>query len=436
MSKTLRWLLFFVGFMSAPAFAQVTGPPFVFTAGTVINPDEVNLNFSTIYAAACNRGGCTMTGNLLFSADNSHDIGASGTTRPRDLFLGRNAAIGGTLGVTGTSAFAAISGTNATFSGTLGVTGATTLSSTLGVSGATTLAALSATTGTFSSTLGVTGAATLTSTLAVNSTSAAAIDVAGGITAGSGNVGIIDTSGRIPAISSTYVASLSGANLTSIPETAITDGSLLARVGSTETISGTWTFSTTLATAAISATGTITATATGNTINVRPNAGADGYLTWTENAVADRWALGIDDGSGSLRGRLTNTTGATAFEWDGSGNFIQNFGVRFSSAITPSAIPGSSSTNDYDPTGFSTAFLVRISSTGASALLTGMAAQSSGSIRVLCNVGANTIQLVDDGASLAANRYQMNGSIGLAVDACAPFIYDGSSSRWRALYAF
>ncbi len=45
--------------------------------------------------------GGTLTGNLLFSTDNTRDIGASGATRPRDFFLGRNALIGGTLGVTG-----------------------------------------------------------------------------------------------------------------------------------------------------------------------------------------------------------------------------------------------------------------------------------------------------------------------------------------------
>lgn len=50
-----------------------------------------------------------------------------------------------------------------------------------------------------------------------SSTGATSIDAAGGITAGTGNVGIVDTSGRIPAISSTYFASLNGANLTSIP---------------------------------------------------------------------------------------------------------------------------------------------------------------------------------------------------------------------------
>ena len=42
----------------------------------------------------------TITSNLIFT-DATYDIGASGATRPRDLFLSRNATIGGTLAVTG-----------------------------------------------------------------------------------------------------------------------------------------------------------------------------------------------------------------------------------------------------------------------------------------------------------------------------------------------
>ncbi len=57
----------------------------------------------------------TITSNLLFT-DATYDIGASGATRPRDLFLSRNAVMGGTLGVTGAT----------TLSSTLGVTGALT----------------------------------------------------------------------------------------------------------------------------------------------------------------------------------------------------------------------------------------------------------------------------------------------------------------------
>jgi hypothetical protein len=39
----------------------------------------------------------TSVGHLLTAADNTYDIGASGATRPRDLYLGRNAIITGTL---------------------------------------------------------------------------------------------------------------------------------------------------------------------------------------------------------------------------------------------------------------------------------------------------------------------------------------------------
>lgn len=72
-----------------------------------------------------------------------------------------------------------------------------------------------------SAVLGGTGTPTF-STLTLSSTSASALDVAGGINAGSGNVGIVDTTGKVPAISSTYFSSLSGANLTGIPFSAMT----------------------------------------------------------------------------------------------------------------------------------------------------------------------------------------------------------------------
>lgn len=48
--------------------------------------------------------GGTLTGNLLFSTDNTRDIGASGATRPRDLYLGRNALVAGTLSLGSTPA--------------------------------------------------------------------------------------------------------------------------------------------------------------------------------------------------------------------------------------------------------------------------------------------------------------------------------------------
>lgn len=53
-------------------------------------------------------------------------------------------------------------------------------------------------------------------TLATSSTAAASLDVAGGINAGSGNVGIVNSTGKIPAISSTYFANLDGSALTNV----------------------------------------------------------------------------------------------------------------------------------------------------------------------------------------------------------------------------
>lgn len=49
-----------------------------------------------------------------------------------------------------------------------------------------------------------------------------ALTIAGGLTAGSGSVGIVDSTGKIPAISSTYFASLSGTNLTNLPASQLT----------------------------------------------------------------------------------------------------------------------------------------------------------------------------------------------------------------------
>jgi hypothetical protein len=72
----------------------------------------------------------------------------------------------------------------------------------------------------------------------------------------------------------------SGANLTSIPETAITDGAVLARVGGTETISGTWTFT---------AVPKVTAAAAGVIFN--QTGGTSGARNWQFYANGDQLQL-------------------------------------------------------------------------------------------------------------------------------------------------
>lgn len=71
-------------------------------------------------------------GDVIFNTDGAYDIGKAGATRPRDLFLTRNALVGGTLGVTGVTTLGtlnagAISGTTIGASGTITGTATTIL---------------------------------------------------------------------------------------------------------------------------------------------------------------------------------------------------------------------------------------------------------------------------------------------------------------------
>lgn len=179
------------------ASAQVSIPN-AFVANTRIISADVNENFTELGDKALNREGGTATGDIIFSTLIRPDVDGG-------------AAIGSAILQFSTGYFQdVVISDELTVAGNLNLTGDIVVN-----------------------------------TLTVDDTSAVSIDTAGGITAGTPSVAIIGTDGKIPALSSTYFASLTGVNLTGLLETNITDGAILARLAASETITGAWKISNT-----------------------------------------------------------------------------------------------------------------------------------------------------------------------------------------------
>ena len=83
-----------------PDYPTTSFNPATRSAGQTIAAAHVNDVQSEIRAIELALISTGLAHHLLF-VDATYDIGASGATRPRDLFLSRNATVGGTLAVTG-----------------------------------------------------------------------------------------------------------------------------------------------------------------------------------------------------------------------------------------------------------------------------------------------------------------------------------------------
>lgn len=69
--------------------------------------------------------------------------------------------------------------------------------------------------------------------VATTDTSATSLDVGGGITAGTSSIAIVNAAGKLPGLSSTFLADLSGASLTTLAAGNISSGTVAtARLGS------------------------------------------------------------------------------------------------------------------------------------------------------------------------------------------------------------
>lgn len=90
--------------------------------------------------------------------------------------------------------------------------------------------------------------------------------------------------------------------------------------------------------------------------------------------------------------------------------------------------------HNWNPTGFSTAGLVRITPQTSERTITGFLAPSDRRMIIIVNIGTNNLILSDEsGSSTAANRFALNGDQTLAPDECGTIMYDTDSSRWRLI---
>ena len=113
-----------------------------------------------------------------------------------------------------------------------------------------------------------------------------------------------------------------------------------------------------------------------------------------------------------------------------NGGSIGTFAL--SGIITPSALTGT--TDNYNPTGFSAASVVRISASGSTRDLTGLEEPArNGDIKIFQNVGAQTVRFKHYNAGSTSNRrfyFPQGVDFDLRVAGVAWFIYMKASHLW------
>ncbi|MGE0604837.1 MAG: DUF2793 domain-containing protein [Xanthobacteraceae bacterium] len=108
-------------------------------------------------------------------------------------------------------------------------------------------------------------------------------------------------------------------------------------------------------------------------------------------------------------------------------------GLALEGEVSPAEIGADQ--NDYAPSGFAGASVLRLS-TDATRSLTGLAGGAAGRVVIIQNIGGSPLRLKNENAaSSAANRFALSADITLAANQCAVLRYDAGASRWRALAA-
>lgn len=133
---------------------------------------------------------------------------------------------------------------------------------------------------------------------------------------------------------------------------------------------------------------------------------------------------------------LTTTTGLVAAipgqQFAGDASVVSGT-FALTGDISPTTLVAN--TDNYNPTGLSTAAVIRLSSTGGPFNITGIAGGSDGRILILINLASTFFTLKNETTSTAANRFvcPLFADYILQPGASVVLIYDSTNSRWRML---
>lgn len=176
---------------------------------------------------------------------------------------------------------------------------------------------------------------------------------------------------------------------------------------------------------------------------------ADGRITAASNgsevdgSVSNEGSLSVGAGGANTSTIVSNTSGSTAVTIEGGTNvtvteagstitIAASGGSGSPSVITPSQI--TTAQNNYAPTGWADATVVRLSCDSDMDAIQGFSAETAGEIKTLQNVGSYPIVIAPEHASsTAANRIAYSSSVIIPPGESMQIIYDGTLSRWVPL---
>lgn len=176
---------------------------------------------------------------------------------------------------------------------------------------------------------------------------------------------------------------------------------------------------------------------------------ADGRITAASNgsevdgSISNEGSLTVGAGGANTSTIVSNTSGSTAVTISGGTNITvteagstitiaASGGGGSPSVITPSQITAQA--DNYAPTGWADATMIRLSADIDMDAITGFSAETSGEVKTLVNVGTYTIFIAPQHtSSTAANRVDYSEDIFLEPGEGMDIIYDGTLTRWLPL---